>query len=289
MRKVWAYIIMGFYFRRYSKGSDSRRSSKRSITSNGRYEENNPIRKRRSRSPRNSPRPDSGQQQDHNGNDHVAIPMETIYRNLQDSQQHPQIFYTPNNVMGHYESLAMYANNGSVVEDEVKEEELQQQQQQQDETSIADDQHKPDNNDYQNGDVPVVEASYITQCPDNSRTVMHTISDGDHQGLVYSDVINPSPPTPNKNKHKKVNSVRKGKRPESSEEYTDPMHNGVVNMKRLKASSVNSKNADTAEANSSKERHSSESAAGGAHRKDFEEWPIKAQGASAAPAHESDL
>ena len=218
--------------------------------------------------------------------------MEVIYRNLQDPQQHPQIFYTPNNAMGHYETLAMYANNGSAVEDDVNEEELQQQQQQEDETFMTDDQYnqqKADNSDCQNYNMPIVEASYITQCPDNSRTAMRTISDGDNPGLVYSDVINPSPPTPSKNEHKKVNSVRKGKRPESSEEYTDPMHNGVLNMKRLKASSVISKTADTAEANSSKERHSSESAAGGAHRKDFEEWPIKAQGANTAPAHESDL
>ena len=258
------------HFSRYTKSSDSRRSSKRSITSNGRYE-NNPIRKRRSRSPRNSPQPDAEQQQNHNSNDHVTIPMETIYRNLQET---PQILYTPNNAMGHYETLATCTNNGCVMGYEVKEEEEVQQQQQQDETTAVDNQYNQqntDSNDYENDDVAEVKASYITPLPDSSRTVTHTISNGNGQGLEYSDVANPSSPIPNKNEHKKPNSVRKGKRPESSEEYTDPMHNGMANMKRLKASSVNSKTPDAADSNSSKERHSSESAMGTPHRKDFEQ------------------
>ena len=284
------YKVVFMHFSRYTKGSDSRRSSKRSITSTRRYE-NNPIHKRRSRSPRNSPQPDAEQQQNHNSNDHVTIPIETIYRNLQETQQQPQILYTPNNEMEHYETLATYAKNGYVMGNEVMEEEVQQQQQQ-DETSAVDNQYNQqntDSNDYENDDVPAIEASYITPIPDSSRTTTHTISNGNGQGLEYSDVANPSPPILNKNEHKKTNSVRKGKRPESSEEYTDPMHNGMANMKRLKASSVNSKNPDAADSNNSKDRHSSESAMGTPHRKDFEEWPIRAQGANAAPAHESDL
>ena len=47
--------------------------------------------------------------------------------------------------------------------------------------------------------------------PDSSRTVTHTISNWNGQGLEYSDVANPSPPTPNKSEHKKTNSVRKEK------------------------------------------------------------------------------
>ena len=77
--------------------------------------------------------------------------------------------------------------------------------------------------------------------------------------------------------------------PESSEEYTDPMLNGMANMKRLKASSVNSKTPDAADSNNSKEHYASEPAMETPHRKDFEQWPIRAQGANAALAHESDL
>lgn len=216
--------------------------------------------------------------------------MDAIYRNLQEPQQ--QQISIDNN-LGHYETLAMYANNDSVTENEVSQEEEQNYQQQQHgaKQPTVDNQqkHKPDSNDDGNEDVPVIEASYITT-PFTDRTVTRTASDGDRHGLEYSDVANPSPPRPSKTEHKKVNSVRKGKRPESSEEYTDPMHNGVANMKRLKASSVNSKTPDTTSAEAdSKQRHASESVVGASHRKDFEEWPIKPTSPNAAPAHESDL
>ena len=55
------------------------------------------------------------------------------------------------------------------------------------------------------------------------------------------------------------------------------MHNGMANMKRLKASSINSKTPDTVDLNNSKERHASEPEMGTPHRKDFEEWPIRAR------------
>ena len=238
--------------------------------------------------------------------------MDTIHRNLQESQQQqPQIMYMPNSAMGHYETLAMYMSNGSVTENETKQEEPQpdleqkqqqgaivvqekpqpdlEQKQQQGAIVVDGQQHKADSNDGGNNRVPYIEASYITPLAD--RTVTHTISNGDGYGLEYSDVANPSPPTPNKNEHKKVNSVKKGKRPESSDEYTDPIHNGVANMRRLKATSVNSKTPDTPsdEGGNSKQRRASESAAGAAHRKDFEEWPIKSPSSNATPAHESDL
>ena len=58
---------------------------------------------------------DLEQQQDHNSNNHVTIPMETMYRNLQETQQQPWILYTPNNVMEHYETLATYTKNGYVI------------------------------------------------------------------------------------------------------------------------------------------------------------------------------
>ena len=200
--------------------------------------------------------------------------------------------YMPNSAMGHYETLAMYMSNGSVTESETKQEEPQpdlEQKQQQEAVVVDGQQHKADSNDGGNDRVPYIEASYITPLAD--RTVTHTISNGDGYGLEYSDVANPSPPTPNKNEHKKVNSVKKGKRPESSDEYTDPIHNGVANMRRLKATSVNSKTTDTPsdKGSNSKQRRASESAAGAAHRKDFEEWPIKSPSSNATPAHESDL
>ena len=276
------------------KNSDSRRSSKRSISSTGRYE-NNPIRKRRSRSPRSSPPP---QQQNNHNSDQVVLPMDTIYRNLQESEQHPQISYT--SAMGHYETLAMYAANGSVTGEERKyeesEQEQKQQQQQQEEEvkrvmTMIDGlhKHKSDNPGDDSEDVPIIEASYITPLTD--RTVTNRISNGDGNTLEYSDVVNPSPPTPNSKEYAKVNNIQKGKRPNSTEEYTDPMQNGIENMKRLKATtSVKSKSQDSSPAAASKQRRASESAV---HRKDFEEWPIKQHGAStvvpAPPPHESDL
>ena len=199
--------------------------------------------------------------------------------------------------MGHYETLAM---NGSVTEEERKyegsEQEQKQQQQQEEEEvkrvmTIIDDlhKHKSDNAGGDSEDVPIIEASYITPLPD--RTVTNRVSDGDSNGLEYSDVVNPSPPTPSSKEHVKVNSIRNGKRPESSEEYTDPMQNGMANMKRLKATSITSKSQDSSPAAASNQRRrASESAV---HRKDFEEWPIKPHGAStvvpAPPPHESDL
>ena len=45
--------------------------------------------------------------------------METIYQNLQETQKQPWILYTPNNEMEHHETLATYAKNGYVIEDEV--------------------------------------------------------------------------------------------------------------------------------------------------------------------------
>ena len=218
--------------------------------------------------------------------------MDTIYRNLQESEQHPQITYTSG--MGHYETLATYTTNGTVTEEERKheepEQEQKQQQQQQQEvryaTTVGHDpqKYKSDNTGDDNGDVPIIEASYITPLPD--RTVTNRTSD-----IEYSDVAYPSPPTPSKKEHVKVNSVRKGKKPDSSEEYTDPMDNGMANMKRLKATSMTSKSQDSSPAEvDSKQRRASESMV---HRKDFEEWPIKSHVTStvvpAPPPHESDL
>ena len=82
---------------RYIESSDSCRSSKRSITSNGRYE-NNPIPKSHSHLPRSSPQPYPAQQQNHNSND-VVLPMDTIYCNLQEpQQQQPQIKINHNGI-----------------------------------------------------------------------------------------------------------------------------------------------------------------------------------------------
>ena len=222
--------------------------------------------------------------------------MDTIYRNLQDSQQHPQISYT--SAMGHYETLAMYTTNGSVTGEERKYEESEKEQKQQHEEeeevkrvlTMMDGLHKrkSDNAGDNSEDVPVIEASYITPLPD--RTVTNRVSNGDGNTLEYSDVVNPSPPTPGSKEYAKVNSMQKGKRPNSTEEYTDPVENGIENMKRLKATSVISKSQDSSPAAASKQRRASESAV---HRKDFEEWPIKPHVASTAvpapPPHESDL
>ena len=179
--------------------------------------------------------------------------------------------------MGHYETLAMDAGNDSVT---MSEEEAQYEEQEQQEAKPtvtgADNAHqqKTDNTN----EVAVIEASYTTSLPERTFTVTNRVSDGNGNVVEYSDVVNPSPSTNSKSEHVKMNGTRKGKKPDSSEEYTDPIQNGMANMRRLKAT----KSQDSPPEATSKQRRASEP---GVHRnRDFEDWPLK----SHAPT-ESDL
>jgi len=192
--------------------------------------------------------------------------------------------------MSHYETLANNGGNGFVMEENKCQETAIPTVP---ETTVVDDhsKHKKASSD-DNGsaeDVPMIEASYTTPVSKRTTSTTYTVTDNSGNGhiLEYSDV-NPSPPTPNKNEHVKVGSVRKGKRPESSDEYTDPIHNGVANFQRMKASSVKSKSTDTSPIDdTSKQRRASESVVSASHRKDFEDWPIKSS--ASLKKHESDL
>ena len=180
--------------------------------------------------------------------------------------------------MVHYETLA--ANSFVVTMSEEEEAQYQQQQQQQHQEAkppiiVADNSHNH-NTDDMNEDVPMIEPSYTTPI-ERTRTVTKKVSDGNGNVLEYSDVVSTTPPVKSKSEHVKMNGIRKGKKPDSSEEYSDPMENGMANMKRLKAT----KSQDSPPVTTSKPRRASEP---GTHRKDFEQWPIRS-----TTAHESDL
>ena len=261
--------------------------------SSSRYE-NNPIKhkKRRSRSPRNSPQPEQQQpEQFHSAHDdQFFISNNSVYSNLRrtsQQQEQQQQQYQPlqqqllqqtqppvsDAIVSHpneglYEVLpaedidttqtppqSAGANEQSVV--------VQQQQ-----SSVPDNSHK----DVE--DEPYIAPSYTTVInpPD---TFTETFTDNSTQEVVqreYSEV--PTPPTPNKNERSKV--VKKGKRPESSEEYTDPTPNGVALMKKMKSSSM--KQSPNSSPGEQKQRRASESA-----RPGFEEWSIKSTGAPTYP------
>jgi len=255
--------------------------------SSGRYE-NNPIKsKRHSRSPKNSPQPEQ-QQHYHSAYDNqFSISNNTVYSNLrppqEQQQQGPQQYQSlqqqfvqqpqppvSDTAVNHplYEVLpaedvdATHAPPPSVGPTEQSP--LVQQQQ----PSV------PENTEMTVAEEPFIAASYITVVDPLTDTTTETVIDNSTQEVTereYSEV--PTPPTPNKNEWSKI--VKKGKRPKSSEEYTDPTPHGVAQMRKLKSSSM--KQSPNSSPGKGNQRRSSESS-----RPGFENWSIKS---ASVPTH----
>ena len=266
--------------------------------SNSRYE-NNPI-KKRSRSPRNSPQPEQQHQQSdqyHSTHDdqYYVSSLNSAYSNLRTPsqyQQQQQKQYQPFQQQSFQQTQPPVSDAGVSHPNEGLYEMLpaddidttqappssQGTVQEQQANSIYDDtQNAVD----VKSDEPIIEPSYTTYL-NSPQIVTETATDNSSQEIVereYSEV--PTPPTPNKNERPKV--VKKGKRPQSSDKYTDPTPNGVAQMKKMKSSSL--KQSPNSSPTGEKQRRASESA-----RPGFEDWSIKSTGAMThSPLDESNV
>jgi len=123
---------------------------------------------------------------------------------------------------------------------------------------------------------PYIPASYITVIDQPTDTITETVTDNSTQEVTQREYsVVPTPPTPNKNERTKI--VKRGKRPESSEKYTDPTPNGVAQMRKMKSTSMKQSSPNSSPGERKKRRASDSSRPG------FEDWPLKPTSAPTNP------